>query len=130
MQYTKHAIYKSKMATEQFLPLPRAKSKAWDYFGFKTNTNRAIADKSQVFCLVCNPKMSVPYSGNTSNLIYYLQKLHKAEYEKVTMGKGSSTSLQLTIESSPLHIQWTANERINLLMLQFNSSAVAFNPSA
>jgi len=37
----------------QVKPLPGAKSKVWNYFGFVTNEAGAITNKSRVKCTIC-----------------------------------------------------------------------------
>lgn len=57
---------------------PRAKSKVWKYFGFDTNADGCILSWKRIYCRVCfNP---IPYSGNTSNLTYHLEKNHPVEF--------------------------------------------------
>ena len=53
---------------------PRAKSKCWRFFGFRTDDNGKIAEKKQVHCRLCS--VSLSYSGNTTNLAYHIRKHH------------------------------------------------------
>ena len=59
---------------QQLLTHPRAKSKCWRFFGFRTDDNGKIAEKKQLHCRLCSITLS--YSGNTTNLAYHIQKHH------------------------------------------------------
>ncbi|KAM6892681.1 polyprenol dehydrogenase isoform 1-T1 [Lycodopsis pacificus] len=57
---------------------PRAKSKVWKYFGFDTDANGFILHWKRIYCRVCMSQIA--YSGNTSNLMYHLEKNHPVEF--------------------------------------------------
>lgn len=52
-------------------PLAGARRKIWQHFGFQADINWIILNKKQIICK--NFKVSVGYSGNTTNLNSYLQ---------------------------------------------------------
>ena len=66
------------------LPLEKAKSGVWDYFGFPAQGGDFIEkDKKKrttVFCKLC-PKQ-LRYQGNTTNMIVHLQYHHRSEFDK------------------------------------------------
>ena len=66
------------------LPLEKAKSGVWEYFGFPTEngefTERDRRKRNEVFCKLC-PKM-MNYQGNTTNMMVHLQYNHCSEYLK------------------------------------------------
>lgn len=57
---------------------PRAKSKVWKYFGFDTDANGCILHWKRIYCRVCLSQIA--YSGNTTNLLYHLEKNHPVEF--------------------------------------------------
>ena len=59
---------------QNLLTHPRAKSKCWRFFSFRTDDNGKIAEKKQVFCQLCSITLS--YSGNIMNLAYHIRKHH------------------------------------------------------
>ena len=82
------------MAVERscLVTLPDATSRVWKFFGFETDENGAIVNRTRVKCCVCD--VSITYSRNTTNLTYHLLTTHKNEYESIapeTTGQSSST---------------------------------------
>ena len=69
----------------EYLPLEKAKSPVWKYFGFPAQEGQILEpDKKKrqtVHCVMC--KQSLSYKGNTTNLIVHLQYNHKDEYDIV-----------------------------------------------
>ena len=96
------------MAVTEFLPLEKAKSTVWNYFGFPARSGKFIQrDKRlrKVYCNLC--RRSLSYKGSTTNMIVHLQSHHSAVYcdivdqLKTTGSAHSSASLpkdQLSIE--------------------------------
>ena len=85
---------------------PRAKSRSWQFFGFRTDSDGMILDKKKVFCRLCST--SLPYYGNTTNLEYHIKKFHpdhvkdiedSAGKEKDTADTGKAKK-QLTLQGS------------------------------
>lgn len=66
---------------------PAGKSKVWMHFGFRKNIDGNLA-KDKVVCRIC--RMSITYSGNTTNMSYHLGKNHPLSYR--ALGLGSSKS--------------------------------------
>ena len=68
----------------ELLPLEKAKSAVWNYFGFPAQSGEFIEkDKKKrttVFCKLC-PKQ-LPYHGSTTNTMIYLQYNHWSEFKK------------------------------------------------
>ena len=60
---------------DKLVPLPGAKSKLWDYFGFRVDSTGKICDQTKIVCKVCQKQIA--YSRNTSNLDHHLRKEHK-----------------------------------------------------
>ena len=98
-------------AVTEFLPLEKAKSIVWNYFGFPARSGKFIQkDKrlqKEVYCKLC--RRSLSYKGNTMNMIVHLQSRHSAVYSdivdqlKTTGSAHSSAPLpkdQLSIEDS------------------------------
>ena len=69
----------------ELLPLEKAKSTVWEYFGFPAEngefTEKDKKKRSEVFCKLCPKKMN--YQGNTTNMMVHLQYYHRSEYVKV-----------------------------------------------
>ena len=69
-----------------YLPLEKAKSPVWKYFGFPAREGKFLEpDKKKrqtVHCVLC--KQSLSYKGNTTNLIVHLQYNHKVEYANIS----------------------------------------------
>ena len=77
MRSTRLTSCSSKMELEgfeQLVSLPTAKSKVWEHFGFPADSRGKILDKKKRYCKICVPRVTIPYSTNTSNLTYHLQK--------------------------------------------------------
>lgn len=69
----------------ELLPLEKAKSAVWAYFGFPANNGNFVEaerkKRTKVFCKLCD--MDFSYKGNTTNMITHLNYCHKEEYEIV-----------------------------------------------
>ena len=69
----------------ELLPLEKAKSTVWQYFGFPAEngefTEKDRKKRSEVFCKLCPKKMN--YQGNITNMMVHLQYYHRSEYTKV-----------------------------------------------
>ena len=98
-------------AVTEFLPLEKAKSIVWNYFGFPARSGKFIQKdkrlRKEVYCKFC--RRSLSYKGNTTNMIVHLQSRHSAVYSdivdqlKTTGSAHSSAPLpknQLSIEDS------------------------------
>ena len=74
----------------KLLPLDRAKSSVWEYFGFPAeNGNFTEKDKKKrttVYCKLCLKRMN--YQGSTTNMMVHLQYDHHTKFLKVRT-KGS-----------------------------------------
>lgn len=68
---------------DKLVALPSTKSKVWTHYGFPANSSGKIVDKKKVYCKLCDPPLPIPYSTNTSNLMYHLQQQHLEEHKKV-----------------------------------------------
>ena len=67
----------------EYLPLEKAKSPVWKYFGFLAQQGNFLElDKKKRQTVYC--KQSLSYKGNTTNLIVHLQYNHKDEYDSVS----------------------------------------------
>ena len=79
-----------------FVPLERATSVVWKFFGFETSTDGRTdkTKRTEVVCKLC--KKEFKYTGGTSNLRFHLENHHQQEYE-TEMSKVSNSS------SSGLH---------------------------
>jgi len=80
----------------EFLPLEKAKSPVWEYFGFPARSGVYIEKnkhrRKEVFCTLC--KKPLNYIGSTTNMIVHLQYRHIAEYnELVSVQKSSEWSV-------------------------------------
>ena len=75
------------MEEEKLVPLRGAKSKLWDYFGFRVDSSGKIIDNTKILCKVCRKEIS--YSRNTSNLDYHLTKEH-VELKSQMVGKNAA----------------------------------------
>ena len=68
----------------QLLPLERAESAVWNYFGFPTQGGWFIEkDKKKrttVFCKLCLKQL--PYHGSSTNMMAHLQYNHLSEFKK------------------------------------------------
>ena len=67
----------------KLLPLEKAKSAVWNYFGFPAQGGEFIEkDKKRttVFCKLC-PKQ-LPYNSSTTNVMVHLQYNHLSEFKK------------------------------------------------
>ena len=75
-------------SVEKLVPLPKAKSAVWKYYGFIVNASGKIEDRKKVFCKLCDPPFALAYSTNTSNLTYHLERKHPEEHRKVLRSQG------------------------------------------
>ena len=75
--------YYKKMAMmyERLVSKANAKSKLWTHFGFPADSDGTVIDPKKIICKLC--KENIPYSGNTTNLGYHMQKCHIADYEEL-----------------------------------------------
>ena len=62
----------------KLVALPAGKSKVWQHFGFKVDSQEKIINKKEVICRKCEKLL--PYSGNTTNLTHHLKQYHEEEY--------------------------------------------------
>jgi len=62
----------------KLIALPSGKSKVWQHFGFKVDSQEKIINKKEVVCRKC--EQLLPYSGNTTNLTYHLKQYHEEEH--------------------------------------------------
>ena len=71
--------------TAEFLPLEKAKSHVWNYFGLPACSGEYVEKdkrlRKEVFCTIC--KRSLSYKGNTTNMIVHLQYHHVPEYNEL-----------------------------------------------
>ena len=80
---------------------PRAKSKCWQFFGFRTDSDGTILDKKKVFCRLCST--SLPYCGNTTNLAYHIDIADTAKAKKKLTLQGSLYKVKPYPKSSQRH---------------------------
>ena len=71
-------------------PLSGGKSKVWRFFGLQVDDKGRQLNKKEVFCHVC--KGLLPYSGNTTNLLYHLRTCQKEDYKTVSSSSSSSST--------------------------------------
>ena len=85
----------------EYLPLEKAKSPVWRFFGFPARDGKFLESnkkkRQSVYCKLCKQVLS--YKGNTTNMLVHLQYYHKGEYSdissKTTVNAGRmSTQLQ------------------------------------
>ena len=64
----------------EFLPLEKAKSPVWRFFGFPSRSGEYVEKdkrrRKEVFCTLC--KLPLNYTGSTTNMIVHLQYRHVA----------------------------------------------------
>ena len=117
---------------------PKGKSKAWKHFGFVAKEKGKITNDKEVICQLCGHQLA--YSGNTSNLLYHLEKEHPGEFATlqnktsaavtpVTKNKYLLAILQSTIQTvlatSTLYAK-TAPITSSYLQLQLSLFAMVF----
>ena len=65
----------------EFLPLEKAKSPVWQFFGFPARSDEYVEKnkrcRKKVFCTLC--KNPLNYTGSTTDMIVHLQYQHLAE---------------------------------------------------
>ena len=66
---------------EKLVPHPHARSRAWKYFGFRTDANGDIINNKKIVCRLCQALLA--YSGNTSNLSYHLEREHLEQFKEL-----------------------------------------------
>ena len=85
-------------STSEFLPLEKAKSHVWKYFGFPAQSGEFIEKdkrlRKEVFCKLC--KRSLSYKGNTTNMIVHLQYHHAAAYSELETPMKSKSGFKLS----------------------------------
>ena len=94
--------YQSKMAVlsyDHLVTRKKAKSKVWTYFGFPADVNDDIIDEKKIVCRLC--KEIHPYLGNTTNLVYHMQKYHPAEHEELMKDDKDCDESESTHSSMP-----------------------------
>ena len=72
------------------VPTFKTKSEIWAYFGFMVDSDGLISDKKKIACQIY--RTVIAYSGNTSNVTYYLQCMHSNEYEKYLKTSGKTNN--------------------------------------
>ena len=74
----------------ELLPLDRAKSSVWEYFGFPAEngdfTEKGKKKRTTVYCKLCPKRIN--YQGSTTNMMVHLQYNHRTEFLKIK-AKGS-----------------------------------------
>lgn len=79
--------------TAELLPLEKAKSRVWNYFGFPASSGEYVEKdkrlRKEVFCKIC--KHSLSYKGNTTNMFVHLQYNHAPEYNELVSSSSKST---------------------------------------
>ena len=78
-------------STASLAPLSGVKSKVWRSFGFQVDDKGRQLNKKEVFCRVCKGRL--PYSGNTTNLLYHLRTCHEEDYKTVSSSSSSSSTI-------------------------------------
>ena len=78
----------------------KAKSKVWTHFGFPADDDGTILRQKKFVCRLC--KTVIPYSGNTSNQTYHLQRelKHPCDHSKLFPEQGPSDNGKKTGSSS------------------------------
>ena len=73
------------MLPSEYLPLENAKSPVWEYFGFPAKNGQFTEPekrlRNRVYCTSC--KKSMPYKGNTTNMMVHLQYHHAAIHNQL-----------------------------------------------
>ena len=76
----------------KFLPLEKAKSLVWEYFGFPARSGVYVEKdkcrRKEVFCTLCVKPLN--YTGSTTNMIVHLQYHHEVEYNELVSVQISS----------------------------------------
>ena len=69
---TEEAETEFTVSSEQpnLLAHPKVKSKCWQFFGFRTESDGTIVDTEKIVCKLCSTTLS--YHGNTTNLAYHI----------------------------------------------------------
>ena len=94
MHNISHIVNKSKIATK-LVAFPTGKSKVWQHFGFKVDSQEKIVNK-KVVCRKCEKLLT--YSENTTNLTLHLKQYHEEEYLKEPNSLCVSQKEQLKID--------------------------------
>ena len=87
----------------EFLPLEKAKSPIWRFFGFPACSGEYVEKdkrrRKEVFCTLC--KNALNYTGNTTNMIVHLQHCHLAEYNELVSLPKSKPSEHTKVAKLP-----------------------------
>ena len=70
----------------QLVCKPKTKSKVWTHFAFPADATGMVIDKKKIVCRLC--KVTIAYSGNTSNLTYHLRRVHPREHGELAEDRG------------------------------------------
>ena len=93
----------------EFLPLEKAKSIVWNYFGFPARSGKFVQKdkrlRKEVYCKVCQRPLS--YKGNMTNMIVHLQSHHSAVYSEIAdqLKCGSAHSSLASLPKDQLSIR-------------------------
>ena len=93
----------------EFLPLEKAKSIVWNYFGFPARLGKFVQKdkrlRKEVYYKVCQQPLS--YKGNTTNMIVHLQSHHSAVYSEIAdqLKCGSAHLLLASLPKDQLSIR-------------------------
>ena len=99
----------------ELLPLDKAKSSVWEYFGFPVKkgdfTKKDKKKRTEVQCKVCPRRINC--QGNTTNMMVHLQYNHRTEFLKVKAK--ASTATQARSASQQKNKQPSINNLFELL---------------
>ena len=84
------------------------KSKVWRFLGFQVDDKGRQLNKKKVFCRVCKGRL--PYSGNTTNLLYHLRTCHEEDYKTVSSSSSSSSTSSSSLNQTTL-TSYVANSK-------------------
>lgn len=99
---------------------PRAKSKVWKYFGFDTDADGCILHWKRIYCRVCLSQIA--YSGNTTNLLYHLEKNHSVEFGE--FAKSNTDQMREVYATSPAYYHHFSSRVKTEPSSQFTQQAV------
>lgn len=84
----------------ELLPLEKAKSGVWMYFGFAAKNGEFVVKekrkRTEVVCKLCRKQLH--YVGNTTNLLVHLQYNHAREYSEVQKLPAKQASKAMAIQ--------------------------------
>ena len=73
----------------ELLPLDRATSGVWSYFGFPSKDGKFLEPdkkkRTSVHCKLCTKVLK--YAGNTTNLRYHLEYNHRSEFQALQVSQ-------------------------------------------